>query len=324
MRKLLVLSALSILILAGRASAEVDFTKDVKPILEQTCVRCHGPEKPKGDLRLDTRAGLLKGSKSSDKIVVPGKADDSRLYEVITLPKDDPARMPNEGDPLSKAQIEVFRNWINEGLKWPEGLILKASDTAPVGTVTDPGVPITEAEKAAVAKLQKSGVLVLRLAQNTNLLRADFSHRGKDFKEEELAMLKDLANLAELSLAGTAVTDKGLEYVKGAARLEKLQIQNTKVTDAGLENLKGLQKLVSLNLYGTATVTDKGLEHLKGLKNLQNLYLWETKATKPGAQKLADALANPKLKINLGPDGDVTAAKPPEKEKPPEKDKEKK
>src|SRR5262245_31994629 len=117
MPRVLLIAVLALLLLAGRAAAEVDFVKDIKPILEQSCLSCHGPEKTKGGLRLDTKEGLLKGSKR-DKVVKAGNADESRLYEVITLPKNDPAHMPSEAESLPKAQIDKLHDWINEGLKW--------------------------------------------------------------------------------------------------------------------------------------------------------------------------------------------------------------
>jgi mono/diheme cytochrome c family protein len=303
-RTLLLASLLGALAFAGPASAEIDFNKDIKPILEQRCVKCHGPDKPKGGLRLDTREGWIKGTKSG-KIVEPGKADKSDVMGNLTAEKDDPTRMPNEGDPLTKEQIAKIRDWINEGLKWPEGLVLKAAgDTGkPVTAPEDAGLPISAAEKAAVEKVQKAGVFAMRLAQNTNLLRVDFSQHKEAAKDEVLALLKDMPNLTELGLGNTAVTDASLAHLKACTNLSRLQLQNTKITDAGLENLKGMQKLVSLNLYGTA-VTDKGLEHLKGLKKLRSLYLWQSKATKEGALELCKAIEG--LIANLGPDGDIT------------------
>jgi hypothetical protein len=53
-------------------SAAVDFKQQVQPILESACLSCHGPEKPKGDLRLDTRAGAIKGGGKGPAIGSPG------------------------------------------------------------------------------------------------------------------------------------------------------------------------------------------------------------------------------------------------------------
>jgi Planctomycete cytochrome C/Leucine Rich repeat len=301
------------LVASVTAAADVDFEKEIKPIIEKTCLKCHGPEKPKGGLRLDTFEGLTKGAKSG-KVVVAGNADESRLYEVLTLEKDDPDHMPAEGEPLNKLEQELIRDWINQGLKWPDKLVL----TPPAGSGSsvpeikvDPGVPISDAEKAAVEKVKKLNALAMRLAQNTNLLRVDFSLQGKESKDADLESLKDMANLVELNLGNTQITDAGLVHVKPLVNLTRLQLHKTKITDAGLENLKGLEKLTSLNLYGTE-VTDAGLEHLKDLKGLKKLYVWQSKVTPDGAKKLQEAI--PGLMIELGYD-----AKPPETPKAEEK-----
>ncbi len=65
-------------ILPLHAAAKVDFNLQIKPILEANCVRCHGPEKPKGHLRLDTRAGALKGGDNGTALV-PGQPGQSPL-----------------------------------------------------------------------------------------------------------------------------------------------------------------------------------------------------------------------------------------------------
>src|SRR6266568_3365405 len=67
-----------------RGAEPVDFLRDVKPILESACLNCHGPEKPKGDLRLDTRAGALTGGRKGAALV-PGKPEESPLYKTTTL-----------------------------------------------------------------------------------------------------------------------------------------------------------------------------------------------------------------------------------------------
>src|SRR5688572_20958505 len=87
----------------ARSADAVDFAKDIQPILQRSCVECHGPEKPKGKLRLDTREGALKGG-NNGVVIVPGKADESDVYRRITLPADHDDVMPNKGDKLTKAQ----------------------------------------------------------------------------------------------------------------------------------------------------------------------------------------------------------------------------
>src|SRR6185503_7329060 len=111
---------------AGNATAaeKVDFQSEIKPILESSCLSCHGAEKPKGDLRLDTRAGALKGGEKGPA-VVPGKPQMSHLYTSTVLPPGHDDIMPPKGDPLAKEQTEKLRLWIEQGAEWPESAKLE-------------------------------------------------------------------------------------------------------------------------------------------------------------------------------------------------------
>jgi hypothetical protein len=289
--------------------ADVDFEKDVKPIFENNCLRCHNPEKAKGKLRMDTRDVFMKGSENGP-IVVSGKPEESTLFKLINQPKESEDRMPPEGDPLKKDEIEKIRAWIAAGAKWPDGVTLKvAGALASKQPQDDPGLPISDAEKAAVAKLQAAGVLAIRLAQNTNWLRVDFSLRGKEVKPDELALLKDIPNLAELNLGNTNINDAILEHLRPLTNLTRLGLQNTKITDAGLANLQDMAKLQSLNVYGTS-VTDAGLEKLTRLTSLKRLYVWQTKVTADGAKKLASTVAG--VHVERGYDEPPPAPQPTE------------
>ncbi|MCE9534463.1 MAG: hypothetical protein K8T89_25580, partial [Planctomycetes bacterium] len=284
-------------LLTAPVRAEIDFVKDIQPVLEKSCIRCHSGPKAKGGFSLETKEGLLKGG-TEGKVVVNGKAAESRLFKMITAPKTDETRMPPDGEPLAKNITDKFQAWINEGPKWPDGVTIKGPKQEVVkATVEETGLPITPGEKASVEKLEKAGAFVMRLAQNTNWLRVDFTHRGKDVKDDELILLKDIPNLIELNLGGLNVTDNNLVHLKPLANLNRLQLHKTKVTDAGLANLSGLAKLVSLNLYGTE-VTDAGIQQLKGNKALKRLYVWQTKVTEAGAKQLAAAI--PGIDINRG------------------------
>lgn len=97
----------------------VDFYKDVMPILESKCFSCHQGNKTKGDLKLHTLADALKGGKSDGPAIVPGHAGKSSLYARIT-DTDEDYIMPPNGDPLTKAQQETIKQWIDEGANWPE------------------------------------------------------------------------------------------------------------------------------------------------------------------------------------------------------------
>src|SRR5271157_2235121 len=77
------------------ASAVVDFDRDISPILEQSCLRCHGPERPKSHFRLDNRASALKGGREGIDII-PGDSGKSPLIRYVAG-ADDEIKMPPPG-----------------------------------------------------------------------------------------------------------------------------------------------------------------------------------------------------------------------------------
>src|SRR5262245_20682897 len=86
---------------------EPSFADDVRPLFQAKCVLCHGEKTPKADLSLTTLAAVMKGGESGP-VVVPGKPDESPLYEKVhsgTMP-------PNKKDRLSAAEVELIRRWI--------------------------------------------------------------------------------------------------------------------------------------------------------------------------------------------------------------------
>jgi internalin A len=108
-----------------------------------------------------------------------------------------------------------------------------------------------------------------------------------------LTDLKRLTHLKILRLTGTKVTD--LTFVQTMAQLEELNLNDSIVSDAGLARLHALNRLRSLALVET-NVTDAGLAQLKSLTGLQNLYVGDTTITDAGAKELQQAL--PHLKID--------------------------
>jgi len=108
------IALLSCLASSGQAR-EVLFGRDVFPILQRSCLECHGPLEQKGGLRLDRREDFQKS-----EVVVAGNAARSELFRRINLPKENDDVMPNRGDLLKPREIEIIRQWIDAGALWPE------------------------------------------------------------------------------------------------------------------------------------------------------------------------------------------------------------
>lgn len=111
---------LPVLLRAADAPRPVDFARDVYPILQRSCLECHGPEKQKGKLRLDSRAAALKGGTEGPALVA-GHPEKSELYRRVIIPKGDEGAMPARGEPLSREQVDILRRWIEQGATWPDG-----------------------------------------------------------------------------------------------------------------------------------------------------------------------------------------------------------
>ena len=128
MKKLTLTLAITTALVAGRGFAQdPDFAKDIAPILEASCVKCHCEAKAKGKLRMDTKELAMKGGKNS-KLIVPGKPDESSMIKSLLLPADDEDAMPPEGKAPrpDAAKIELLKKWIAAGAVWPDGVALKA------------------------------------------------------------------------------------------------------------------------------------------------------------------------------------------------------
>lgn len=100
------------------ATNKIDFARDIKPIFDSSCIRCHGPLKPKSGFRLDTRASALKGGENGVDII-PGHSEKSRLIHFTGGLVED-TQMPPEGkgQPLTTSQIALLRAWIDQGAPW--------------------------------------------------------------------------------------------------------------------------------------------------------------------------------------------------------------
>lgn len=310
-KTLLLTTSLLTLGTAVPALAEVDFAKDIAPILEKRCVECHGAEKKKGKLRLDSKAEAF----GKEGVLIAGKPDDSEFYLRVILPAGDDDIMPAEGEPLNKAEQDLVRAWITEGAKWPDDLVIgggKAPEAQQVKIEWPADHKAGDAEQKAIAKLNGLGISVRPIAQNSPWLTANLRVFSGELNDDLLAALGQVAGLVDLNLASTSINDAGLAKLSGLKNLMTLHLENTAVTDAGLKHLAGMAYLNYLNLYGTA-VTDAGLAQLKELKRLQKLYAWQTKATAEGAARLKESI--PALAVNLGESLVVTPEKKDEEKK---------
>jgi mono/diheme cytochrome c family protein len=115
------------------SQSKVSFTKDILPIFEQNCLKCHGDVMQSSRLNLATREGVMHGG-AKGAAIVPGSADDSRLYRLVTG-SEKPA-MPM-GSKLTPDQISAIKAWIDQGAAWDAADVVAKSQPATASAFAD-------------------------------------------------------------------------------------------------------------------------------------------------------------------------------------------
>ena len=255
------------------------YARHIHPIFDANCVVCHGAQKVKGNLRLDTYDRAMRGGEDG-AVIIPGNPERSILWQRITLPPDHKKFMPSEGKPpLKPEQIAWIRAWILQGaspeLKSLPGIYVREEETLP--QVPDYSGKMTEIAETA----RSAGVTLVPVSRNLgDGLILNTVDAGQKFGDAQLAGLAPFAPyIVEAELGRTAVTDGCLPIVAKFTHLRALHLEETAVTGAGLSSLTQLPQLSYLNLSGTQ-VTAAAIAPLTTMKNLRHLYLYNTPAAR--------------------------------------------
>jgi len=155
------------------AAKKVDFNRDIRPILSDTCFKCHGPDAQQrmANLRLDETEGLFV-DRGGYRIIVPGDAVKSKLYEKISS-TDDAVRMPPvySGRTLTPKQIELFKEWIDQGAKWDTLWSFVPPKRPAVPEVKDKAWTRNPIDNFVLARLEAEGLKPSPEADRATLLR---------------------------------------------------------------------------------------------------------------------------------------------------------
>jgi mono/diheme cytochrome c family protein len=162
------------------AEPNVDFAKDVQPILAKHCVACHGEKKAKGHLRLDVKSLAMEGG-TSGKSILAGQSGKSPLLHRLRGEGDED-QMPLDKDPLPEAQIALIAKWIDQGANWPDeyagGSVVRKTHWAyvkpvrpSVPEVKDKSWPRNAIDNFILARLEKENIKPTSVAPAETLLR---------------------------------------------------------------------------------------------------------------------------------------------------------
>jgi len=262
----------------------------IQPLFAGHCVTCHGPNKHKAGLRLDSFAAVIRGSKHGPVVRV-GDTKNSELFRRITLPPMDEDFMPAEHKrPLTPDDVKLIELWISNGAS--ATLSADAIKTAPPASTGQSSVAEIEFEEIDPATVEKErsalAPIVSQIQQRLpNIVdyrsraSADVvisaSWRGPQFGDAELGALAPLRDrIVAADFSNTAITDRSASVLAAMKNLRQLRLTNTKVTDATIEELKSLQELESLGIFGTR-VTPSALPVIAQLPKLRHIYAGATK-----------------------------------------------
>lgn len=284
----------------------------IRPILTSKCYKCHGPNKRKGKLRLDFSDYILKGGKGGE-IIVAGNVDESELIKRIFLSKESDDHMPPLKQPqLTKNEMDLVHWWVSSGADFnkkvkalvqtekirPILISLQSEELIVEEKLSDiPEKEIEAGDSKIIQELQKRGVAILPLSQNSSYLSANFVALDS-ITEKDLDLLGSLKKqLIWLKLGNLNLSDQKLESIAKLSSLTRLSLEHTPITDKGLPLLKNLSQLRYINLIGTR-VTVKGISELKELKNLRQIYLYQTSVSGKELNQLKKIF--PKTMIDTG------------------------
>ncbi len=158
---------------AGLTAADVEFSRDVRPILSDKCFTCHGPDETKrlSGLRLDTEEGVMKdlGGRFA---VSPGRPDESEVWKRISH-ENDALKMPPVYAPkqLTAEEAETIREWIEQGAKYESHWAFSAPRKAPFPDVKHAEWARNAVDRFVLARVEAEGMEPSAEAERAELLR---------------------------------------------------------------------------------------------------------------------------------------------------------
>jgi hypothetical protein len=195
--------ALLVLLCASAAAnaaepANVNFSRDILPILSDNCFACHGPDQNqrKADLRLDSKDGALR---IANAVIVPGKSGESEI--ILRIASDDPEEVmppPKSNRKLTASQIELLKRWIDEGAAWGKHWAYEAPRRPELPTVKFAAWPRNPIDRFILARLEREGLPPsAEAARETLIRRVTLDLAGLPPTPEEIdAFLRDTADQA--------------------------------------------------------------------------------------------------------------------------------
>ncbi|MGA0899691.1 MAG: PSD1 and planctomycete cytochrome C domain-containing protein [Luteolibacter sp.] len=138
------------------AAAQVEFNRDIRPILTKECTACHGGVKAAGGLSFIYRELALSQGDSGKRTIVPGKPEESEM--IRRMRHSDPDEVmpkPKHGPPLAEEKIQLIERWIREGAQWQEHWSFVAPKDVEAGKISDRTWPSSSLDRYVMQRLDR-------------------------------------------------------------------------------------------------------------------------------------------------------------------------
>jgi len=159
---------------ADSPPADINYDRQIRPILSNTCFKCHGPdaEERESGLRLDIRDEALKPAESGKRAIVPGKPESSRLIErIFSTDRGEMMPPPDSNKTLTDADKDLLRRWIAQGAKYAEHWSFVVPCRTATPSVKQIGWPKNAIDRFVLARLEAAGLAPSPEADKATLIR---------------------------------------------------------------------------------------------------------------------------------------------------------
>jgi hypothetical protein len=269
----------------------------VAPIFARKCVSCHGDDKTKGGLQLNTPERITMGGESGDLF------DDGILLKTIFLPLEHESHMPPEGKlQLTDDEKSIIRLWVKSGGNFEIRLNGLAANDSLFMLVTDYQDAVNQKaalnfDLPALDEFNSNYCSVNYLFNGSDEVEVNF-FQGSNYNRENLKKLEKIkSGIVNLNMQGMPLTKEDLDIIIQFSNLQKINLNSTKLDIGSLEVLKSLPKLETVSISGIDFNADELDKFLDGSK-FSSLHVWSQKADK---KQLENVIAKyPGINIVVG------------------------
>ena len=287
------------------------YEKAINPILAQKCVSCHGPDKVKGNLQLQSPELILKGGKNGN-ILNGIQNEEALLLQRIHLPNADEKHMPPADKlQLTLEELTLLTKWVKAGGNFTK----KISELAKTDSLAILAMAYKAPSKGSGDKKNNAPDLK---EFNSNYLTVNYLFSGSEdievnffqgtfYKIEQLKNLEKIKDkIVSLNMQGMPITKEDLAIILQFTKLKKLNLNYTTLTLNDLQPLKSIKSLTNLSICGME-VNQNTLTKFLEKAPFTEINIWTNHSSEKEFQQLS--ASNKKVKIIIGDNLDAEIIK---------------